>query len=201
VSSTWDNTYSGKGPSERSWTEAIPLVSLRLIAEAAVDVRDAIIDVGGGSARLVDELRRRRFADVSVLDVSAIALDEARARLNDPTVTWVLGDVMTWVSTRQYRLWHDRAVFHFLTDPDDQARYAVTAAASVEPNGHVVIGTFSPQGPDTCSGLPVQRWSGLEIAELFAPGFDLETSFEHEHVTPWGSLQPFTWVLLRRHDV
>lgn len=198
---TWDSTYSSKGPAERSWTEAIPQMSLRLIAEAGVDVGGAVIDVGGGSARLVDELRRRRFADVSVLDVSTVALEEARTRLNDPDVTWILGDVTAWSPTRQYRLWHDRAVFHFLTDPDDQARYAATATASVEPDGHAVIGTFSPNGPDSCSGLPVQRWRGLEIAELFAPGFDLETSFEHEHVTPWGSVQSFTWVLLRRHGV
>ena len=201
MSSTWDGTYSNKNPSERSWTEAIPQVSLRLITEAGVDVAGAVIDIGGGSARLVDELRRRRFVDVSVLDVSTIALEEARTRLNDPDVTWILGDVIEWTPSRQYRLWHDRAVFHFLIDHADQARYAATAAASVEPDGYAVIGTFSPNGPDSCSGLSVQRWSAHEIAALFAPDFDLETSFEHDHLTPWGSVQSFTWVLLRRHGV
>ena len=199
MSTNWDETYRQKKVADRSWTEAIPQPSLRLIDLAGVSVDDAVLDVGGGAARLVDELHRRRFHDLTVLDVSQLALAEARARLGD-SVSWIHADLMQWRPTRRYRLWHDRAVFHFLVDPDDQRRYVECCEAAIEPGGALAIGAFSPHGPETCSGLSVRRWSAPELNEHFARGFAPVTNFEHHHVTPWGSVQPFTWVLLQRRD-
>ncbi len=198
MTNDWDETYREKNVSDRSWTEAIPQSSLRLIEAAGVGLGDALIDIGGGAARLVDELRRRRFHDLSVLDASQLALDEARARLGDDDVNWIHADLMEWQPDRQYRLWHDRAVFHFLVVPDQQARYVELCESVIEPGGALVMGVFSLRGPETCSGLSVRRWSAEDLSERFANGFATVTSFEHDHVTPWGSVQPFIWVLLKR---
>lgn len=201
MSTSWDDTFSQKSPSERSWTEGIPQVSLRYIDASKVGPNDTVVDIGAGSSRLVDELKRRRFTDVSVLDVSKVALDEARARLPDAHVDWIECDVTLWKPERTYRLWHDRAVFHFLVEPDLQSTYVTTATAHVEPGGHLIMGTFSPEGPDTCSGLAVRRWAIEELSELFAEGFDLTMGEYKDHLTPWAAVQPFTWVLLKRHEV
>ncbi len=198
MSTSWDETYSRKGPSERSWTEAIPQESLRFIDASGVGPDDPVVDIGAGSSRLVDELKRRRFTDVSVLDVSKVALDEARARLHDSRVEWINADVTSLEPTRTYRLWHDRAVFHFLVEPEQQVAYVATATATVEPGGFIVMGTFSPEGPETCSGLTVRRWSIEELQVLFSSGFDLVKGEYRDHLTPWASVQPFTWVLLER---
>ena len=200
MGTSWDETYSQKSPSERSWTEGIPQESLRFIDASGVGTEDAVVDIGGGSSRLVDELKRRRFTDVSVLDVSKVALDEARSRLRDAHVEWINADVTRWEPDRAYRLWHDRAVFHFLVETGSQSDYVATATAHVEPGGHLIMGTFSPEGPDTCSGLAVRRWAIEELAELFAAGFDLTRGEYKDHLTPWASVQPFTWVLLTRHE-
>jgi trans-aconitate methyltransferase len=198
VSDSWNKTYSTTTASERSWTEGIPHQSLRFIEASHPQLDDAIIDIGGGSSRLVDELKRRRFTDVSMLDVSSVAIEESRARLPGVPIEWILDDITAWTPTRTYRLWHDRAVFHFLIDPIQHATYLTTALDCIEPGGHLVMGTFSTNGPETCSGLTVQRWNDRDLANLFADGFELVQSTTQEHLTPWASVQPFTWVLLRR---
>jgi len=198
MSDSWDSTYLQKTASERSWTEGIPQESLRFVEASGVGPDDAVIDIGGGSSRLVDELLRRHFRDVSVLDVSKVALDEARTRLPQAPVKWINADVTAWRPDRTYRLWHDRAVFHFLIEAGQQSNYVSTATAHVEPGGSLIMGTFSPDGPETCSGLAVRRWSIEELSDLFAGGFELVKGEYRDHLTPWASVQPFTWVLLQR---
>ena len=194
----WNDTYATKGVNQRSWTQEVPTDSLFYID--ALDLpRDApIIDIGGGSSKLVDELLTRSFTDLSVLDISSTAIHEAQGRVNAERVQWLLDDITRWQPTRQYALWHDRAVFHFLVHRDQQLGYVGTAASSVMPGGHVLLATFAPSGPQECSGLAVHRWVSDELAELFCENFTLITSDLREHVTPWGSCQPFTWALLQR---
>jgi SAM-dependent methyltransferase len=148
---------------------------------------------------LVDQLVGRGFSDVSVLDVSAVALDEARARLGaGAKVRWLRQDLMTFNPDRRYDLWHDRAVFHFLTSEPDREVYRAALAAALAPGGHVIIGTFAEDGPEQCSGLPVSRYSSGTLAETLGDGFVVTASRRESHRTPAGAIQPFTWVAARQ---
>jgi SAM-dependent methyltransferase len=194
----WDAVYGEKAAPETSWFESEPSVSLRLI-EHAIPEPGTCIDVGAGRSFLADALLDRGWRRVTILDLSATALAEVRARLgDDPRLRSVAGDVLTDVPAETVTCWHDRAVLHFLTEPRDRAQYAAIASATVEPGGVAVIGCFAPDGPEQCSGLPVVRAGASELARLFAPGFTLEADERIEHTTPWGAVQPFTWVVLRR---
>lgn len=193
----WDDVYSGKRPEETSWFEGEPTTSLRLIDAASVEHRCAI-DVGAGRSTLVDALLAGGWSSVTVLDLSATALAEVRERVDDDRVSFVVGDVLEQVPVVPFDCWHDRAVLHFLTDAAARDRYAEVVAASVAVGGVAVIGCFAPDGPEQCSGLPVQRASAADLAGLFAPAFTLERAETIEHTTPWGAVQPFTWVVLRR---
>jgi len=195
----WDLVFSTRDEHERSWTQGTPQRSLDTIEALRLPADAPVVDVGGGASRLVDHLLAAGHTDVTVVDLSSMALHEAAARLGpDAPVHWVAADVLSWRPTRQYAAWHDRAVFHFLVDPADQAHYAALAAAAVAPGGHLVLATFAPDGPTSCSGLPVQRWSADELFEVFGDGFDgVERSSEVHH-TPSGGEQSFTWVTLRR---
>lgn len=198
-SGTWSEAFGRKQPHERSWTEAEPAQSLRMVAATGIGEADPIIDVGGGASHLVDRLLASGHIDVSVLDIAPAALAEARARIGDVArVTWIEADVLRWSPTRRYGLWHDRAVFHFLVDPDERATYVELAGRAVVPGGHLVLATFAPGGPEACSGLPVRRYAPEELAEAFAPAFRCVRQEAKAHVTPWGAVQPFTWVVLRR---
>lgn len=181
-----------------SWFQPEPQLSLELIAALGVDKSAAVIDVGGGASCLVDHLVGDGWRDVSVLDVSAAALIAARGRLpSDAPVTWLHQDLLTWTPTRNYRLWHDRAVFHFLVDTAEQTAYLGVLHAAVEPGGAVILATFAPDGPERCSGLPVARYSTDDLATLIGDGFEVVESRREEHTTPSGTCQPFTWVAAR----
>ena len=193
----WDDVYTGKRPDETSWFEDEPTTSLRLIGVASVEHRRAI-DVGAGRSTLVDALLALGWSSVTVLDLSAAALAEVRDRVSDDRVSFVVGDLLERVPEGPFDCWHDRAVLHFLTDPTARQQYAAIAAAAVVPGGVAVIGCFAPDGPEQCSGLPVQRSSAVDLAALFAPAFTLERSETIDHTTPWGAVQTFTWVVLRR---
>jgi hypothetical protein len=190
----WDATYETKGAQGVSWYQPVPNVSLDLIRQMEVVADAPVIDVGGGESLLVDNLLTRGFSDLTVLDLSKVALDEARRRAPSPQVRWVQADVRTWGPDRTYGLWHDRAVFHFLVDPDDRAAYMRTLTAATAPGSTVIVATFAPTGPETCSGLPVARYSSPDLAEALGPRFDLLATEEEEHTTPSGGVQPFTWV-------
>jgi SAM-dependent methyltransferase len=202
VSSTtrrhWQATYAAKGARNVSWFQLEPEMSLELIEQVGLGPGAAILDVGGGASRLAGRLIARGFTDITVLDISGGALDLARAELgnNASRVNWIEQDLLSWSPQRRYGLWHDRAVFHFLLDPSDVERYAETLRSAISHRGKVIIGTFAPDGPERCSGLPVARYGPDELAAAFGAAFTTVATRREEHRTPSGSLQPFTWVAL-----
>ena len=195
----WDAAYAD-GDDDRSWTQERPTESLDALASTAPRLKAPLIDVGGGSSRLTAALLDAGHSDITVLDLSDAALDLARRRLGGRAdmVTWLAADVLTWQPTRQYAIWHDRAVLHFFTDPTDRSRYVDSLRSALMSGGHAIIATFAPGGPDHCSGLPVQRSSAKEIADLLGNDFQLLRGQVREHRTPSGATQPFTWVIVQR---
>lgn len=194
----WNRVYTTREDTAVSWYQERPEVSLRLI-DGRMPSAGRIVDVGGGASRLVDGLLARGH-DVCVLDLAEAALAQARRRLGAQAdrVDWVVADVTRWRPGRCFDLWHDRAVFHFLTAESDRQAYAEAMAAAVAPGGHAVIGTFALNGPEKCSGLPICRYDGDGLADEFAGGFDLVEALTDEHRTPGGTVQPFQFVVLRR---
>lgn len=195
----WDGVYSSKVPSEVSWFQQDPAISLRLLT-MAVPWGCSVIDVGAGASRLADALLDAGWTDVTALDVSSQALDTVRQRLahRSETVSFVVADLLDWEPPRSYDAWHDRAVFHFLVDPPHRQHYIDVAAQAVAPGGALVLGAFALDGPDHCSGLPTAGYDEQGLADLFTPAFRLAHAEREEHVTPAGAVQPFTWVVLRR---
>jgi SAM-dependent methyltransferase len=200
----WETVHREKGEAQTSWFRPHLDESLRLIDALDLPRDAAVLDVGGGRATLVDDLLARGFNDVSVLDLSTVALAEARQRLGAQAarVHWIAGDISEIaLPLAQVALWHDRAVFHFLTEPAGQARYVAAATHAVRPGGFVVIGTFAEDGPERCSGLPVSRYSAATLTACFAPTFEKISDSRDVHRTPSGHEQAFTYVVLRRrHD-
>lgn len=194
----WDAVYATRATGDLSWFRSEPVTSLDLLRRWADD--GSVLDVGAGTSTLVDRLLDAGFGDVTLLDVSAGALGVVRGRLAGRTagVSFEVADVLTWEPTRTFDAWHDRAVFHFLIDPAEQRRYVELASTAVAPGGVLVLATFAADGPVTCSGLPTARYAPHDLARLFEPAFTLEHHEREEHVTPWGTVQPFTWVVLRR---
>lgn len=203
VAGHWDDLYATRGAEELSWTQADAGISAELIDALPVNSGDPIVDIGGGAGVLVDRLLATGHRRITVLDASEQALQIARQRVEDAghppdAVTWVVADVRAWRPSGTFRIWHDRAVFHFLTDPTDRARYAEIAATALDPGGHLVIGTFAPDGPEHCSGLPVIGYGPDDLAAQFRPAFDPVTARDEHHRTPWGTDQHFTWLVLQR---
>jgi SAM-dependent methyltransferase len=196
----WRQVYTSKDEQAVSWFEAVPQVSLDLIHATGVGPDAAIIDIGGGASRLVDALLDEGFRDLTVLDVSAEALEKTKARLRarGASVHWLAADVTTWQPERLYDLWHDRAALHFLTDSKEQSAYAERVTRTVMTGGHVIIATFAPDGPERCSGLPVVRHDAASLAALLGPSFELLESRRHEHRTPAGAVQRFQFSRFRR---
>jgi hypothetical protein len=200
VGDHWEQVYETTSSAELSWYEESPTTSARLVTSAVSSVDAAVIDVGGGASMLVDRLVDEGFADLTILDVSEHALDEVRRRLGSKAsgATFLRRDVLTWSPGRLYDVWHDRAVFHFLTDPADRDGYVAIASEAVRVGGVVVLGAFAPDGPTRCSGLPVSRYSPHDLEAVFSSSFVLVHHEQEAHVTPSGVVQPFTWVVLRR---
>jgi 2-polyprenyl-3-methyl-5-hydroxy-6-metoxy-1,4-benzoquinol methylase len=199
----WERVYRTRRPDEVSWYRPHLDLSLQLIAEAAPRRDAPIIDVGGGESTLVDDLLARGYRHVSVLDVSATALTVAKARLAERAVAvdWLCGDVTTFPLARhRYDVWHDRAVFHFLTEPGDRAAYVRQVARAVRPGGHVVVATFGPEGPARCSGLAVMRYAPEALHDEFGAGFRLVRQLTEMHRTPAGTSQQFTYCYCRIPD-
>ena len=204
--SHWETVYTTKGEREVSWFQQDPAPSLELIALAGLSESASIIDIGGGASRLVDILVERKIGQVTVLDLSAAALDAARKRLKERLgdkaagVTWVVADITDWEPTQTYDLWHDRAAFHFLTDPADRSAYLQRLKKAVKRGGHVVIGTFALDGPEKCSGLPVVRYDAASLSEMLGTDFRLIDTRRHDHATPWGAVQRFQFSTFRRNE-
>ncbi|MGY3032773.1 2-polyprenyl-3-methyl-5-hydroxy-6-metoxy-1,4-benzoquinol methylase [Bradyrhizobium sp. USDA 4354] len=202
-STHWDHVYATKGEAEVSWYQDSPAISLEMIRAANSDHDAAIIDIGGGASRLVDALLQDGYRRVAVLDLSANALEVAKKRIGQAAsmVDWIVADATTWRPTKTYDVWHDRAAFHFLTDPDDRAAYVERLRSAVSPGGHVIIATFAPDGPEKCSGLPVQRHDSASLAAELGPEFELVETRSETHHTPWQSTQAFQFSRFRRRGL
>jgi trans-aconitate methyltransferase len=196
----WENVYSTKGERDVSWYQESPAPSLELIALAGLSAGASIIDIGGGASRLVDALVDQNVGQITVLDLSAAALDAARQRLGGKGkgVEWVVADVTKCEPSKTYDLWHDRAAFHFLTEARDRAAYLSALRKALKPGGHAIIATFAPDGPERCSGLPVVRYDAAGLAQVLGDGFALVETRNHQHTTPWQSVQQFQFSLFRR---
>lgn len=193
----WQRIYETRSLAEVSWYEPVPERSLELIRATGIPLEAPILDVGGGASLLVDHLLRSGYTDISVLDVAPAALEQARARLGPVAgrVAWIVSDMTTFVPERRYVLWHDRAMLHFLLRPEEQRRYLAALRKGLAPHGHVVLATFGPEGPERCSGLPVQRYSVAALRALLGPGFQLRDWRNEQHRTPGGETQEllYTW--------
>jgi SAM-dependent methyltransferase len=200
VQEHWERIYRTRDPESLSWYQPVPATALEWIEELALDPLAPVVDVGAGASALVDGLIERGHRDVTAVDVSAAALAIARERLGDRggQVQWIVADLLDWTPMRRYRLWHDRAVFHFLTDAAQRAHYRDLLLDALDDGGHALIATFAPDGPTHCSGLPVAHSDPESLASAFGPDLTVVRSAREVHLTPVGAEQPFTRVLLRR---
>ncbi len=200
--SHWQRVYTDKEPTDVSWYQRVPSTSLRLISATGAARSGPVLDAGGGASTLVDQLLARGYTDISVLDVSGKALERSRARLGEQAdaVHWIESDVTAFVPSRRYEVWHDRAVFHFLTDPGERSKYIDVLERALLPRGHLLLATFGPEGPERCSGLPVQRYDIGTLQRLFADRFDLRDHALEVHQTPSGSAQQFLYSWWQRRD-
>ncbi|MFY9231564.1 MAG: class I SAM-dependent methyltransferase [Candidatus Nanopelagicales bacterium] len=193
----WDSRYADIGDTAVSWFQPIPQVSLDLIASISGPV-DSVVDVGGGASRLVDHLLAKGYHDLTVVDLSQESLGASRARVGQAPVHWVQTDIRDWQPDRTFHVWHDRAAYHFLTDVQDQQRYWTLVRESLPVGGHVVVATFADDGPEMCSGLPVQRYTEQDLVAAMGESFTPVATQREEHVTPSGGTQSFVWVVARR---
>ena len=197
----WDQVYTTKPTEKLGWFKPHLQTSLTWIRGLSLDVEDPIIDVGGGASTLADDLLDVGHRSVTVLDISEKALSSAKSRLGKRAelVTWVDGDIISVdLLTHHYALWHDRAAFHFLTVPEQQRAYRNNLLKALKPGGHVIIGTFAPEAPPTCSGLPIQRYSPEQLEKTLGEEFDLERHHKELHITPGGVEQTYLYGLFRR---
>ena len=195
----WDTIYETKPVGDVSWFEAEPRISLDLIEIASPSHR-RVIDVGGGASRLVDRLLDRGFENVAVLDISATALDRVKTRLGARAsqVQWITADITAAQNLGAFDVWHDRAVFHFLTTPEGRRKYVQLATHTVRTGGHLIVGTFAIDGPPKCSGLDVCRYDSQLLAKELGAAFKLLKEIEHTHITPCSKPQKFVFGLFQR---
>ena len=194
----WESVYGEKPVDGVSWFETEPTTSLRLLTSVATP-DDCVLDVGAGASSLLRQLRDHGYSCLTGLDVSSNALALLARQFDaEPPPELVVADITRWTPPRRYQVWHDRAVFHFMTPGPARTAYLETLASGVAHGGWAVIGTFASDGPTHCSGLEVQRYDADELVELVAPWFDEVTRDRTEHVTPWGAVQPFTWLVAQR---
>lgn len=196
----WTGVYEEKSPTDVSWYQPAPEPSLRAIDRFGCQPSSSFIDIGGGASNLVDALLHRGWDDLTVLDIAASALEAAKRRLGKDAakIHWEVADITDWQPSHRYDVWHDRAVFHFLTEPEQREAYRHALLAGVSPGGLVIVATFALDGPERCSGLPVRRYDAEMLANEIGPSFKLLESWHEEHTTPWGAKQSFSWCVFRR---
>ena len=198
----WENVYGQKKPVEVSWYQVEPTVSLKIIASTEIDYAAKIIDVGGGASVLVDKLLDQGFQNLTVLDISPKAIHYAQERLGRraENVSWIEADVTEFEFSVQYDFWHDRAVFHFLTDAEDRTKYMRRLEEALKPGGHIVIAAFAIDGPPKCSGLDIERYSLEKMKNEFGDSFKLVNSVSEVHITPWNKEQKFIYCFFKKID-
>ena len=191
----WDNIYRNKNEKEVSWYQEVPSRSLELITELKMSAEDAIIDIGAGDSHLGDHLLAKGFKHLTILDISTAALDKVRERLgkHSNSVKFISSDITKFDPQEKYKLWHDRATFHFLTSAEDVTTYLEIANRAIAPGGYLIVSTFSKTGPEKCSGLPISQYSEGDLKTLFERYFTNIRCLEDTHKTPWGSNQNFVY--------
>ena len=194
-SNYWNQVYQKKNENEVSWFQEVPKKSLEMIDELNLQKKSNIIDIGGGDSRLVDHLLQRGFSNITILDISSEALEKAKVRLqNSPrNVKFVASDVTLFRPNKKFKLWHDRATFHFLTELDQVEKYLKIAYDALEEDGYLIISTFSKTGPEKCSGLNITQYSQDDLKLLFGRFFKNTKCFEDTHTTPWNTTQNFVY--------
>lgn len=195
----WENVYETKNPDQVSWTQKRPGTSLELIRSLGLGKEAKIIDIGGGDSNLVDFLLEEGYENITVLDISAKALEKAKKRLGDAAhkVNWIATDITAFEPTESYDIWHDRAAFHFLTTPEQVSKYVDIAEKNI--TGFMILGTFSKNGPTKCSGLDIQQYDELSLKEIFEAGFEKINCITEDHTTPFGTTQNFVFCSFKRH--
>ena len=193
--SHWERIYQGKSPPEMTWHQQEPALSLELVRNAQVAKNERIIDIGGGASTLVDQLINAKYSRVSVLDISENALACSRERLGDlqQKAEWYTTDITEFKPPHQFSLWHDRAVFHFLTRKSDRVQYVTALKAALKPGGTLIIATFAIGGPERCSGFDIVQYDKKKLAAVLGEEFELKESREESHITPAGHAQKFTY--------
>jgi trans-aconitate methyltransferase len=194
----WDRIYDSKTEQQMSWTQLEPNPSLGWILEISPDKKAFVIDVGGGLSVLTCRLLEEGFRYPAVLDISETALDKAKTAAGATPVEWIVDDVRTFSASRKFNIWHDRAVFHFLTDKADRDLYWASMRQTLLPDGYALIATFSPQGPNRCSGLDVMQYDEASLSAELGAAYKLIKSTRQTHLTPWGSPQEFQYCLFQR---
>lgn len=196
----WDRVFTNKPANDVSWFEALPETSIRMLEASGLNVDTCVLDVGGGDSRLIDQLLARGLDCLAVLDISGAALARAKTRLGTSAAipVWLEADVAGDWSLKPMDIWHDRAVFHFLTAREDRERYRLHLLRTLRPGGSAILATFASDGPEKCSGLPVVRYSPERLAAEFESDLTMIESVRHVHTTPWGSSQAFMYCRFRR---
>lgn len=196
----WENVYGTNADHQVSWYQEVPETSINLIKELNLNKEAAIIDVGGGNSNLTAHLLKQGFNDLTVLDISAKALERTRGKMGSEAarVNWIVSDVLAFEPERKYDLWHDRATFHFLTRADDVAGYIARVCQAIKPGGYLVLGTFSKSGPEKCSGLNITQYSADELQQLFGEHFTMVNSLDAVHQTPFNTEQEFVFAVFRK---
>lgn len=196
----WTQVYEDRAPTAVSWYQETPEPSLRALRRFGASRASSLIDVGGGASKLVDALLEHGWHDITVMDLAASALEAAKARLGilANRVHWEVADITEWQPTRQFDVWHDRAVFHFFTEAQHREAYRRALLTALSPGGLVIMATFAHDGPERCSGLPVRRYDAASLAEEMGEPLELIDGWREEHVTPSGSKQSFAWSAFRR---
>jgi len=194
----WENIYATKGMNEVSWFQKVPTTSLELINQVAKNKQDAIIDIGGGDGFLVDNLLVLGYTDITVLDISKNAIDRAKKRLGKlaEKVKWIVADTNEFVPEQEYVIWHDRAVFHFLTEQQEKENYRKLVNSAV--SGYFILATFSDQGPNKCSGLEICNYTKHDMQVFFSLNLNMISSFKYNHPTPFGTYQNFIFSVFKK---
>jgi ubiquinone/menaquinone biosynthesis C-methylase UbiE len=197
----WEQIYQSKKDNEVSWYQDIPKLSLELIHSLKLARNAEIIDIGGGNSNLAAKLLELGYGNLSILDISAKALERTQLKLGDRAklVQWIVSDVLFYKPSKKFDLWHDRAAFHFLTKKDEIKKYAVTAGKLLKPSGYLIVSAFSITGPKKCSGLDITQYSEESMRDLFEKNFEFIKSLEEVHMTPMGTQQNFIYCIFRRY--
>jgi ubiquinone/menaquinone biosynthesis C-methylase UbiE len=196
----WENIYQTKDQRDMGWFQPTPKTSLDFLKQFKVPTTAKIIDIGGGDSFLVDRLLDLGYQDITVLDISEAALEKAKKRLKDraKNVTWVVADATIFKPTEKYDFWHDRAAFHFLTEENEISHYLDTVQQSMNAEGVLVLGTFSEQGPATCSGIPIKQYSETTMTQRLRPFFEKIKCITVDHMTPFNAIQNFVFCSFKK---